>query len=155
MMNRHLKEERGTENRFEEGGICRNSKMKLTKCVRLKEWVQVQAERGKLEKVCMKNGKRGPMKRRQYMNDIGRGRIGRWEDGVPSLPLTEWLITVPLPMLSCRETGHWWIARLQGDVYFVINLHIRMYLWGGWLVLVRISPPSQYDESGRLTKWTA
>lgn len=88
----------------------------------------------------------GPMKGRQYVNDIRRGeeRLRRrdwgWEDGVPSLPLTEWLIGVAVPMLSCWETGHWWMARLQGDVYFVVNLHICMYLQGGWLLLARISP---------------
>lgn len=71
----------------------------------------------------------------------GGGRSERrWEDGVQSLPLTEWLIGVAVPVLSCSETGHWWIARLQGDVYFVVNLHICMYLQSGWLLLARISP---------------
>lgn len=32
------------------------------------------------------------------------------------------------------------MARLQGDVYFVVNLHICMYLGGGWHPLTRISP---------------
>lgn len=83
-------------------------------------------------------------KRDQWKEDsmwmIWGERERRWEDGVPSLPLTEWLIGVALPMLSCWETGHWWMGRLQGDVYFVVNLHICMYLRGGWLLLARISP---------------
>lgn len=57
-----------------------------------------------------------------------------------SLPLTELLISIAVPMLNCLETGHWWIVHLQGDVYFVIKLHICMYLWGGWLLLPRITP---------------
>lgn len=108
---------------------------------RLREWVWVESETRKLEKVCMKNGKWGPMKSRQYVNDIRRGKERKKMRGcVPSLPLTEWLIGVAVPMLSCWETGHWWMARLQGDVYFVVNLHICMYLWGGWLLLARITP---------------
>lgn len=112
----------------------KNAYMQWTKLFRVRKWVWEEEIEESVQKKISK-----------YQWDskwLKEGEGGREDERMAfnhSL-LTEWLIGVAVPMLSCSETGHWWIARLQGDVYFVVNLHICMYLQSGWLLLARISP---------------
>lgn len=54
----------------------------------------MESERRKLEKVCMKNGKWEPMKGRQYVNDIRRGKERKkmrgWRSITPSDGVADW-----------------------------------------------------------------
>lgn len=59
------------------------------KC-QLEKEVQVESERAKLQKTCMKHSNNGLMKGGQFVDDRGGAR---WEDAILSLLLTKWLIT--------------------------------------------------------------